>query len=73
MAEPQVKITVEIPQDLHEEMKRTLPWGFRRHVLEAVLRLVMRAVREDGEIVIGAIMAGEYQLKWTGQLNQDKK
>lgn len=60
---PGVKhINVQIPEDLHDEVKEAIPWGLRGHLFQSILRLILEAIREDGQIVLGAVISGEYRL-----------
>lgn len=56
------KVNVRVPRDLHEDLIATVPWGLRRHLVEAVLKLVLDAIRSDGQMIIGAILAGKFKL-----------
>lgn len=56
------RIVVRVPDDLFDDVARTLPYGVRRHVVEGVLRLVVDTIDEHGEIAIGAMMAGKFRL-----------
>jgi hypothetical protein len=56
------KVNVRVPRDLHDELNVIVPWGLRRHLVEAVLKLVLDAIRSDGPMVIGAILAGKFKL-----------
>lgn len=56
------RITLEIDDDLNEKLQRVVQRGFRRHVLGGVLRLALNAIEKDGDIMIGALMAGYYKL-----------
>jgi hypothetical protein len=55
-------INVKVPSDLHDEFVRVIPRGLRLVLMKSILTLVLDAIRSDGEIVLGAIMAGEYKL-----------
>ena len=55
-------INVKVPSDLHDEFVRLVPRGLRLVLMKSILTLILDAVNKDGEIVLGAIMAGEYKL-----------
>lgn len=56
------RLSVIIPETLFEEYKATIDWGLRKFLFAAVLRLIVDAVKQDGMLVVGAILAGEYKL-----------
>ncbi len=58
------KITLEIEDDIYNDIVRLVPWGSRRRVFEGVLRLIRDAALEDGTIVVGAIMANQFKIIW---------
>lgn len=55
-------INVQVPQDLYDEVRSSIPRGLRMVLFESILTLIMQALRADGPIVLGAIMSGEYKL-----------
>lgn len=61
---PGVKhVNVQLPEALHREVMEVIPWGLRGHLYQSILRLILDAIREDGQIVLGAVLAGEYKLR----------
>lgn len=56
------KFTVSIPHELMQDIRTTIPWGLRRHLVMAVISLVTDAVRQNGTMILGAIIDGQYQL-----------
>lgn len=61
------KVNVRVQKDLHNDLNELVPWGMRRHLIEACIRLVVDAVKRDGLVVIGAILAGRFSLVRTDQ------
>lgn len=57
-----VRVNVRVSKELHDEMLTIIPWGLRRYVLEAVLRLVLDAIKKDGQVVAGAVLDGRFKL-----------
>lgn len=57
------KVTIDVPEKDFRELKRYVRWGLRQALVSAVINLVVDAIREDGEIVAGAILDGKYRLK----------
>lgn len=55
-------INVQISPELLDEAREMIPWGLRGHLFQSILRLIIDAIRQDGQIVTGAILAGEYKL-----------
>lgn len=57
------KLTFRMPPELHGDVKVIVPLGYRRHLIEAVLRLVLTTVEGDGEPALLGILNGDYELK----------
>lgn len=55
------RMTVSISPELKRRVVG-IPWGMRRHVIEALLRGVLDAADEHGEGVFAAVLSGEYTL-----------
>lgn len=56
------RITLLVDAEMHDRITELIPRGFRKHLISALIELVMDAIERDGEIVIGAIMAREFKL-----------
>lgn len=56
------RITLQISDDLYAEMKATIPWGQKKYALEAVLWLLVDAVKKDGHLVLGAVQDRRFKL-----------
>ena len=56
------RTTFVIDDELYDRMRATIPHGFRRWVITAVLETVIDAIEREGELMIGAIMAGNYKI-----------
>lgn len=56
------KFTVELPDDVWEDMQKHVPWGLRGAVAIALLRLAIIAAKNDGYIALGAIIEGKYKI-----------
>lgn len=59
---PNKRITVSIPEDLEKRMLKTIRRGFRDPLISAVLNLLVEALKRDGEIIVGAVLSGQYKL-----------
>lgn len=56
------RLTVELPDDLMLDLRDTIQWGLRRWLIIAATRLVVQAVKQEGQEIIGHILAGSYRL-----------
>lgn len=56
------RLSVLITEDLFEDFRTTIDWGLRQYLFAAILRLIIDAVKQDGMMVVGAILSGEYKL-----------
>lgn len=63
MAEPLVRTALSISASLHSDLLQTVPWGFRRHLMEVALRMVIEAAKKDGQRVLTDVMDGHYELR----------
>jgi hypothetical protein len=57
-----VKIGARVPGEDWRTLDRYIPYGMKQHILTAVIRLVIKAVKEGGQVTVGAIIAGQYRL-----------
>jgi hypothetical protein len=48
--------------DFWQEWNRTISWGLRQHLIKAIMRLAIEAVKRDGGLMIGALIAGHFKL-----------
>lgn len=57
------RITLQVDDELFEALDTKVPHGFRNHLLEAVLKLIIGAMQgASAKAVIGAIVAGRFKL-----------
>lgn len=56
------RLHVIVPDEVFDDFRETVQWGLRQHLVAAVLKLIIAAVKEDGMMVVGAILSGEYKL-----------
>lgn len=63
MAARNVRTALSIPNDLHQDLVRHIPWGFRQHMLVAALRLMVVAVQKDGTEAITGLIDEKYELR----------
>lgn len=57
-----VRVNIRLSKHMHAEMATLIPRGLRRNVHETVLQLVLDAIRENGMVVAGAILDGDFKL-----------
>lgn len=63
MSEVKLKrVTVQVDPELFDELNRVVRHGFRGHLLERLLRMVLDSIERDGDIMLGALIAGEFKL-----------
>lgn len=58
------KFTIEVEDELYEDLVKLVPWGNRRRVFCSILQLVCDAAKIDGGIVVGALLANQFRLVW---------
>jgi len=63
-----VRVNIHLTKAVHRDMSNLIPWGMRRNVLETVLMLILDAIREDGVVVAGAILDGQFKLIRTDRI-----
>ncbi len=56
------RVSIPIEDQLFDDMTEHVPHGFRRHLIARMLALAVNAVKNDGQIMLGALIAGEYKL-----------
>lgn len=56
-----VNIHVRVQNDLYVGLS-AVRWGIRGHLIEAVLGIVVDAIRTEGMSIVGDIIAGEFKL-----------
>jgi hypothetical protein len=56
------RITLLIDAGLAERLSQHVPFGFRRHVLNAILELLADALDEHGKDVLAALVGGKFKL-----------
>ena len=56
------RITLILEDSLYEDLSSRVPHGYRRHIMAKLIRLALDAIQRDGDIMIGALMSGEYKL-----------
>ena len=63
MADPLVRTAISIPASLHADLRKQVPWGFRRHLMEEALRMIVETVKRDGHRGLTDVMDGHYELR----------
>lgn len=67
------RLSVLISDKLFDEYRETIDWGLRQYLFSAVLQLIIDAVKQDGMLVVGAILSGEYKLMRAEKDDSDKQ
>lgn len=62
MTDKQHRLHVNIDTETYEEFKDTIQWGLRNTLIVAILKLITKAVKQDGMMVVGAVLSGKYKL-----------
>lgn len=62
MTDKKHRLHVMMDDELHKEFTDTIQWGLRQYLIIAVLKLVISAVKQDGMLIVGAILSGKYKL-----------
>lgn len=56
------KIYLIVDKETYLEFRDTIQWGLRNALIVAVLKIITAAVKKDGMMVVGAVLAGKYKL-----------
>lgn len=56
------RLHVLIEPELYQDFTKEIPWGLRASLTAIVIQLIVTAVKADGRMMIGALLAGEYKL-----------
>lgn len=56
------RITIQLDPVLFDDLNRVIKHGFRRHVLASLIKMAVKAIEADGEMMIGALMSGQFQV-----------
>lgn len=58
------RITVDLDDDVYEGLQKHVPWGMRKHLINAMLRDALHLMKEhDSSMIMGAITSGEMTMK----------
>lgn len=56
------RITVLIDDDMYERLQTEIRHGFRGPLVAGLLKVALNAVQTDGDLMLGALIAGKYKL-----------
>lgn len=62
MTEKQHRLHIMVDDELYNDFRDTIHWGLRQTLVIAVIKLIISAVKQDGMMVVGAILSGQYKL-----------
>lgn len=67
-------INVQVPRDLYDEFSSIVPWGMRVLLVKSILTLILNAARrtDNKDAILGAIIAGDYQLTLQRSQNEQE-
>jgi hypothetical protein len=58
------RISVDVGEDLYNELQKHVPWGTMKHLVIAMLEDFLKLCdKHDSRIIIGAILSDEISLK----------
>lgn len=64
------RISFNIDRDLHDRLKRALPYGMQNHALRQITTILIEAIEREGEMLISAIFSGEITFSITPELRE---
>ena len=64
------RMFTEVPVELYEEFKETIPTGVRSAVIRALMKKSVEAVKKAGPPMVGALMSGQVSLTIDDSSNQ---
>lgn len=67
-----VKISVDVDREFHHRMQKALGWGIKARLVRCILEMIVEAVERQGEVIIGAILSGEYRIVYTPKTRPKK-
>ena len=56
----ETRVSFSLPTELHEKMKKTIPWGIRSYFFRKIVEISLNRIAEGGYEVIGAVLSGDY-------------
>lgn len=63
------RLNVEIPIDLHDDVKKNIPWGLKSQVVRVLLQLLLDHYRVVGYRAIGDLLEGRLTLSAAHSVN----
>lgn len=56
------RITVLVDEDMFIRLNTEIRHGFRGPLIAGVLKMVLNGIKDEGDAMIGALIAGKYKL-----------
>jgi hypothetical protein len=53
---------MQVDPDIADRLNNEIRHGFRGHLMGGLLKLALDAIEKDGDIMLGALIAGKYKL-----------
>lgn len=60
--ESQVRISINLPDQLNEELKRTIPWGVKNSIIICLLMKFIELIGRQGKSAYVHILSGEFDI-----------
>jgi len=58
-----LRLSIDIPAEQHYFLQERLPWGVKSRVMGVLVRDLINAIKEHGDVVIGALVQGSIDTK----------
>lgn len=53
----QPRLVVDLPQHIHDELNRRIPWGVKSQVFRVLCEDLLELLRRDADATLGAILS----------------
>ena len=56
------RLVVDLPQDVHDELNRRIPWGVKSQIFRVLCEDLLELLRKDSDATIGALLSRSMSL-----------
>ena len=56
------RLVVDLPQGLHDELNRRIPWGVKSQIFRVLCEDLLEMLRKDADATIGALLSRSMRL-----------
>ena len=56
------RLVVDLPQNVHDELNRRLPWGVKSPIFRVLCEDLLEMLRKDADATIGALLSRSMRL-----------